>query len=420
MNANAALFDATNAPALAPPVASPGSMGGISGGLLRPGSIDQAAFARELAAQQAARAAAGVGGLPVPMAPRTFQIPTLSPAQFAALVGSQTSIPGTGDPTGYIAGSPAEGLAGDPQSGAAATAQASAMAAYAAAARSAVQPAPMATPVRLTGLRAPLNAAPLNASPLNAAQAAQPATTGDQPPSFSRAGNAAGSGAQTASAETGDDAPTFSRSSDPVQTASTATDSNATGADTSDAAKASSSDAKPAPSDPNLVHLKNPPDKDQQKELRLAGKRWVVDETPGARQLFFGPDGKFGWDDFLDLINPLQHIPIVAQIYRAVTGDQAYGASELLGAIPMGPLGGISLLGAVADIAVKDTTGKDIGGNIEAMLFGNGKTDTTPAGADMAATQEDPATSTQTASRAGFDSGFNSGTASLRHEDCRG
>ncbi|MDP6473864.1 MAG: hypothetical protein QF894_03030 [Alphaproteobacteria bacterium] len=35
---------------------------------------------------------------------------------------------------------------------------------------------------------------------------------------------------------------------------------------------------------------------------------------------FFGADG-FGFDDFLDLINPLQHIPIISTIYREITGD---------------------------------------------------------------------------------------------------
>jgi hypothetical protein len=102
-------------------------------------------------------------------------------------------------------------------------------------------------------------------------------------------------------------------------------------------------------------------------------KRWIVDETPGARQLFFGADGEFGWDDFLDVINPLQHIPIVAQIYRAVTGDQINGAAELIGSLPFGPLGIIGTMGTIADLAVKDTTGKDIGENLEAMVFGNGK-----------------------------------------------
>jgi hypothetical protein len=172
-------------------------------------------------------------------------------------------------------------------------------------------------------------------------------------------------------------------------------------------------------SDPDVIHLKSPPDKDQIKDLRMRNKRWVVDETPGARQLFFGADGEFGWDDFLDMINPLQHIPGIAQIYRAVTGDEINGAANLLGAIPFGPLGGLGLIASVADLAVKDTTGKDIGGNLEAMLFGN---DQTPAGgsavpADMADASEAGETATatvQTATRTAF------ADASQLHEACRG
>src|SRR4029079_9179817 len=124
------------------------------------------------------------------------------------------------------------------------------------------------------------------------------------------------------------------------------------------------------PPDPNVVHLKDAPDRETQRNLMAAHKRWVVDETPGARQLFFGADGKFGWDDFLDVINPLQHIPIVAQIYRAVTGDEINGAAELIGALPLGPLSGLGLVATVVDLAVKDTTGDDMGGNLMAMVFG--------------------------------------------------
>ena len=33
------------------------------------------------------------------------------------------------------------------------------------------------------------------------------------------------------------------------------------------------------------------------------------------------PPQDFTFDDFLDIINPLQHLPIVSMIYRAITGD---------------------------------------------------------------------------------------------------
>ncbi|MES1151115.1 MAG: hypothetical protein ABUL54_04405, partial [Dongia sp.] len=166
-------------------------------------------------------------------------------------------------------------------------------------------------------------------------------------------------------------APTIARVGTPTLVA--AADTAATGADAPAAQDGKTADAsKTPPPDPNVVHLKDAPDRETRRNLMAAHKRWVVDETPGARQLFFGADGVFGWDDFLDVINPLQHIPIVAQIYRAVTGDEINGAAELIGSLPLGPLGMIGTMATIADLAVKDTTGKDIGGNLEAMVFGTG------------------------------------------------
>src|SRR5262245_2347357 len=73
--------------------------GAISGGVLRPGSIDQASFVQMLQQQQQQqqqnRQAAGVGGKAVPMSTQGLQsapaIPTLSSAQFAALVGQRNA-----------------------------------------------------------------------------------------------------------------------------------------------------------------------------------------------------------------------------------------------------------------------------------------------------------------------------------------
>jgi hypothetical protein len=193
-----------------------------------------------------------------------------------------------------------------------------------------------------------------------------------------------------------------------------------------EAAASENAEQKPAASesetaskdDPDVVHLKQPPDKDQQKDLRMQNKRWVVDETPGARQLFFGADGKFGWDDFLDMINPLQHIPGIAQIYRAVTGDEINGAANLLGAIPFGPFGGIGLIASVADLAVKDTTGQDIGGNLTAMIFG--KDQAPEGGAAAPADMADAGVTGKVTVQTGVRQTAYASNASEMHSDCRG
>lgn len=54
-------------------------------------------------------------------------------------------------------------------------------------------------------------------------------------------------------------------------------------------------------------------------------------------------DMSFG--DFLDMINPLQHIPVVGAIYRAVTGDTIKPASQVIGGIAFGgPIGGTAAI----------------------------------------------------------------------------
>lgn len=55
----------------------------------------------------------------------------------------------------------------------------------------------------------------------------------------------------------------------------------------------------------------------------------------------FGEDG-FTFGDLLDIVNPLQHIPIVGTIYRKITGDTIAPAMEIAGgALFGGPLGAI-------------------------------------------------------------------------------
>jgi hypothetical protein len=392
---------AAQAPSASAPLGETEGSGAISGGLLRPGSIDQATFLQMLQQQQQNRQAAGVGGKPVGMPIQGFQstaapsIPTLNSAQFARLVGSQNADPG-------LAAAPVEGPAGDPQAVAAAQqnqapfqAQLQAQAA-----------ARAATPsLKLSGAANRNTAANLQGGNPPAAGNAD-----EDAPTISRKSSAQQMAA-TETAPPADDMPTITRKS--------AATSEASASETAEPTAAEHEAESASKSDPDVIHLKSPPDKDQIKDLRMRNKRWVVDETPGARQLFFGADGEFGWDDFLDMINPLQHIPGIAQIYRAVTGDEINGAANLLGAIPFGPLGGLGLIASVADLAVKDTTGKDIGGNLEAMLFGN---DQTPAGgsavpADMADASEAGETATatvQTATRTAF------ADASQLHEACRG
>jgi hypothetical protein len=76
-----------------------------------------------------------------------------------------------------------------------------------------------------------------------------------------------------------------------------------------------------------------------------ASKPWSI----GGVKLF-GDDG-FNFRDVLDLINPLQHIPIIGNIYRSLTGDLAAPAIRVAGgALFGGPLGAAF---AAANVAMK-------------------------------------------------------------------
>ncbi|AMW34406.1 hypothetical protein HEQ62_05375 [Haematospirillum jordaniae] len=72
--------------------------------------------------------------------------------------------------------------------------------------------------------------------------------------------------------------------------------------------------------------------------------------------------------DFLDIVNPLQHIPLVGSLYRELTGDTIRGEAKLAGgALFFGPIG----LGLAAlDVGVEEITGAPIDEHVVAMFNG--------------------------------------------------
>ncbi|NQV55552.1 MAG: hypothetical protein HQ503_06810 [Rhodospirillales bacterium] len=81
----------------------------------------------------------------------------------------------------------------------------------------------------------------------------------------------------------------------------------------------------------------------------------------------FGDDGLTFWD-LVDMVNPLQHIPVVGTIYRAITGDQLDPGAKIFGATVLGgPLGAAV---SVLDVLVKHNTGRDMGEHAVAALTG--------------------------------------------------
>lgn len=111
-------------------------------------------------------------------------------------------------------------------------------------------------------------------------------------------------------------------------------------------------------------------------------------QPEGAAQSrgLFGADGFSFWD-FLDIVNPLQHIPIVSTIYRAVTGDTIDPGARIAGGTLFG--GPIGLAVSLAGAMVEEDTGKDMGQHALAML-GIDIGGETPAAAATAVAQMPP------------------------------
>jgi hypothetical protein len=77
----------------------------------------------------------------------------------------------------------------------------------------------------------------------------------------------------------------------------------------------------------------------------------------------------FGFDDFLDVINPLQHLPGVGMLYRAITGDRMEPPAELAGGALYGGVYGF--LGALGSIAFQEITGDSIEQSVMSLFGGS-------------------------------------------------
>ena len=93
---------------------------------------------------------------------------------------------------------------------------------------------------------------------------------------------------------------------------------------------------------------------------------------------FFGEDG-FDFGDLLDIINPLQHLPVISSIYRSLTGDEISPAARLAGGALFG--GPIGFAGALISGVVEDVTDTTLGEVIVDAFTGD---DETESGAQVA------------------------------------
>lgn len=67
-------------------------------------------------------------------------------------------------------------------------------------------------------------------------------------------------------------------------------------------------------------------------------------------------DGESFFDHILDVVNPLQHLPLVGTLYRALTGDKMGPVEKIMGDTLYGGLWGA--VSSVASVAFEGITGK--------------------------------------------------------------
>ena len=75
--------------------------------------------------------------------------------------------------------------------------------------------------------------------------------------------------------------------------------------------------------------------------------------------------GTFGFADLLDMVNPLQHIPLVNLAYRKITHDAIKPVSTIIGGGIFGGPAGVA--GSLVNVVIEEETGKDVLGNVMAL-----------------------------------------------------
>jgi hypothetical protein len=85
-----------------------------------------------------------------------------------------------------------------------------------------------------------------------------------------------------------------------------------------------------------------------------------------------GATADSGWDfsfhNLLGIINPLQHLPVVGTLYRAITGDKIGTPEKIAGDALYGGLWGA--VSSVADTVFEAATGKNFGDTVLALFTG--------------------------------------------------
>ncbi len=77
-------------------------------------------------------------------------------------------------------------------------------------------------------------------------------------------------------------------------------------------------------------------------------------------------DSGITFDDILDIVNPLQHLPVISTLYRSITGDQIKPFPKIAGDGLYG--GWMGFASSIADTIFQKVTGKGFGDTALALV----------------------------------------------------
>ena len=95
--------------------------------------------------------------------------------------------------------------------------------------------------------------------------------------------------------------------------------------------------------------------------MNILGVSGIGSAAASGVKLWDNADGP-SFSDLLDLVNPLQHIPVVSNLYQQETGDNMGAVAKIAGATVIGgPVGGAI---ALANEVLEAFTGSDAVGHL--------------------------------------------------------
>jgi hypothetical protein len=89
--------------------------------------------------------------------------------------------------------------------------------------------------------------------------------------------------------------------------------------------------------------------------------------TSSTIKAFNDSDGP-SFSDLLDIINPLQHIPLINTLYQHLTGDKEGAVADIVGGALYGGIIGVGC--ALANLVIEDQTGMNASDNVIALFTG--------------------------------------------------